>query len=244
MRKINKKVFVFENIEELTDFAVKKWMNVGETSIKRDGRFTVALSGGNTPVPLYNSLALHGRNLPWDKTHIFLVDERFVPHGDPASNIGMIKKQLLEKINIPGSNIHPAYFAGTVKNAAKIYEESIKNFFKLKEGQTPQFDLIMLGVGEDGHTASLFPNHEALSENKRLASAVLSPGVKNARISITFPLINNAKNIVFVITEKSKAAVVEEIIEKKNRDLPASLVNPDKGELLYLMHKQAASGII
>ena len=238
-----KKILVFDTIEEMSDYFLKKWREASDMAIRHAGRFAVALSGGKTPSPLYNSLVAHGADLPWNKTHIFLVDERFVPHNDPDSNFGMIKNDFLEKIDIPNANIHPIYFNGTALDAASKYEEGIRIFFKLEDDQTPQFDLIILGVGEDGHTASLFPGHEALSENKHLACAVSYTGVNNERISLSLPLINNAGTVIFLVTGSSKAYIISEIIEKKNSNLPAALVKPNSGELYYLVDKYAASEI-
>jgi len=241
MKKGNKKILVFDTIEEMSGFALAKWREAAESAIRRSGRFTVALSGGKTPLPFYKSLAGCGRNLPWEKTHIFLTDERFVPHDGPDSNFGMIKSSLLKNVGVPDANIHPIYFDNTAESAADRYEEDIRNFFKLKRGRPPRFDLIILGMGEDGHTASLFPECKALSENRRLACRVASPAIKNERITLTFPAINNARIIIFLITGRSKAHITSELIEKENSRLPAFLVNPGKGELFYLMDKEAAS---
>lgn len=241
--QMNRKVLIFDSFKKMSEFVLKKWGEVAESEVRRSGRFTVALSGGKTPIPFYNSLGDYGKNLPWEKTHIFLVDERILPHDDPESNFGMIKKTLFSKIDIPAVNIHPSYTDGTVHDAVEKYEEDIRNFFELKAGLLPQFDLIILGIGEDGHTASLFPDDEVLSENRRLVSAVSYPGVKFERISLTLPVINNAKTIIFLITGKNKAHIVNEIIEKGNTNLPAFLVKPISGELYYLIDKYAASEI-
>jgi len=238
-----KKILVFDTIEEMSDYFLRKWREASDMAIRHAGRFAVALSGGKTPSPLYNSLVAHGADLPWNKTHIFLVDERFVPHNDPDSNFGMIKNDFLEKIDIPNANIHPIYFNGTALDAASKYEEGIRIFFKLEDDQTPQFDLIILGVGEDGHTASLFPNHEALSEKRRLVCTVVSRGLKNERVSLTLPIINNAKTIIFLVTGSGKAHIIREMIEEGDSRLPAFLVKPKRGGLFYLIDKEAASEI-
>lgn len=243
LEKDHKKILIFDDTKEMSEFALNKWREIAQGAIKRYGRFTVALSGGKTPLPFYKSLVSYGKGLPWNKTHIFLVDERFVPHDDPDSNFGMINKTLFSKIDIPAVNIHPIYTDGTANDATEKYEEDIRNFFELKAGLIPQFDLIILGIGEDGHTASLFPNHEALSERWRLACAVSYPGAKYKRITLSLPVINNAKTIVYLATGSNKAPIINEIIEKRNTNLPVVLVKPNDGELYYLMDKYAASKI-
>jgi len=243
LEKNDKKILIFDRVGEMSEFAIRKWGEAAESAIECSGRFTAALSGGQTPLPFYNRLAEQGEKLPWDKTHIFLTDERFVPQSDPDSNFSRIEKELLKKVAIPDANIHSVYFDNTAQNAAENYEKDIRQFFKLKEDQAPQFDLIILGIGEDGHTASLFPKHKALLDDKHLASAVLYSAVKNERVSLTLPVINNAKTIVFLISGKSKADVINEIIQEENSDLPAFLVRPNQGELFYLIDKEAGSKV-
>jgi 6-phosphogluconolactonase len=155
----------------------------------------------------------------------------------------MIRKIFFSKIDIPQANIHHIDIDGPAKDAAEKYEQDLRTFFELKAGLAPQFDLIILGIGEDGHTASLFPNHEALSERWRLACAVSYPGAKYERITLSLPVINNAKTIVFLVTGSNKAPIINEIIEKRNTHLPVFLVKPNDGELCYLMDKYAASKI-
>ena len=152
-----KKVFAFTTKEEAADFIVEQWIRISEEAIQERGRFCVALSGGETPVPLYKKLVGSRKNVNWEKTHIFLTDERFVPLSSSESNGRMIRKNLLDKVKIPKGNVHCVPIEEDLVLSAQHYEEDILEFFGLRPGEFPQFDLILLGVGTDGHTASLFP---------------------------------------------------------------------------------------
>lgn len=240
----NRKVFVFENVEEMSDFAVKKWREIATTAIKDRGRFAVALSGGTTPVNLYRRLA--GRSdLPWGKTHIFLVDERFVPLDHPDSNYRMIWDTLLSRVGIVTSNIHPIPTeANSSRAAAREYEEDLRRFFLLGDGELPRFNLILLGIGEDGHTASLFPGTSSLEENERLAIAVRGERVTHERVSITFPVINSAENVILLVIGPNKATVVRKILVERSSSLPAGPVQPDSGALFFLLDKDSAVHLV
>jgi len=237
-----REILIFKDIEEISNFVIKKWLEISERAIKGRGRFSVALSGGKTPKPLYQKLAELKDILPWDKTDIFLADERFVPYEDSENNYRMISQTLLSQVKIPKENIHPiSTREKTPKASARKYEEELISYFKLKKGEFPRFDLILLGMGEDGHTASLFPDTPSLTETQHLVIAVLPPDIsKRERISLALPVINNADNIIFLITGTHKAKVLKEVIEAKNRKLPAAMVNPQKGVLFFLIDKDAA----
>ncbi len=229
------KIIAFKTKEAATNFALKKWGDISKYSVAKNGRFTVAISGGNTPLDLYRKLGMR-KNLPWEKTHIFLVDERYVPFFHEASNLRMIRKNLIENINIPQINIHPINTAEDTPEASAIkYEAELKSFFGLQEHEFPVFDLILLGIGADGHTASLFPGADALAEQKRLAVAVDNDRNADKRVTLTLAVINNAKNIIFLVTGKHKAHVMKEIIEEYNSQLPAASVKPKNGELFLIL---------
>ncbi len=239
----NKEILIFKNIDEMSDFAIEKWMEISEKAIKDKRRFTVALSGGETPVILYQKLAIFKKPLPWDKTHIFLVDERFVPPEDKESNFRMINQTLLRHIKIPGENIHPiSTWDNVPQTSALKYEEDLISHFRPLQGKLPIFDLVMLGIGKDGHTASLFPDTPSLRETGHLAVAV-SPSYisKKERITLAFSVINNANNIIFLVSGSNKAKIVKEVIEEGNNLLPAAMVRPKNGKLFFLMDKSAGS---
>ncbi len=239
----NTEILIFRNIEQISDFVIKKWLEISEKAIEKRGQFSVALSGGNTPVALYQRLAGAGEISTWNRTHVFLVDERFVPFKDKESNYRMISRTLLSHIEIPGKNVHPVSTSeNTPQDSAVKYEEDLRSFFKTKQGEFPGFDLILLGIGEDGHTASLFSDAPALNETERLAVAVSPPDKSGKeRITLTFPVINNADNIFFLICGSNKAVVVDEILQKKNTELPASMVRPENGRMFFLIDKEAGS---
>lgn len=261
-------VFVFNDRAQATDFVIKVWRAIAESSTKERGFFTVALSGGRAPVDLYRKLAGIDE-LPWQKTHIFMVDERFVPWTHPDSNYGMLRREMLNPLlsqsQISEENIHPIPVPVGEKTAEKIakkYEIQIKNFFRgvcknsEKEppgfrNKFPVFDLIILGLGEDGHTASLFPQSPALDEKKRLAVEVSRAGLKHERITLTLSVLNSARNVVFLIAGKNKAGVVKKILGGKKilgsknniflAVLPAARVNPYRGKLIFALDKDAIS---
>ena len=238
----DRRIRVLRNEEAVAEFAVHTLIEISQASVAEKGKFTVALSGGRTPTDLYHKLFASKNPIPWDKTHIFLADERFIPPDDKASNYRMINEHLLARIPIPKQNVHPILTEGiTIEGSAKKYEADIRTFFEIGANDIPVFDLIMLGIGADGHTASLFPGTVSLEEAKRLAIPDIADSSPAERISLTLGVINNAKNICFLITGKSKAAVLKEIIEDKDSTLPAAQVQPARGTVFFLMDQGAAS---
>ncbi|NOX97462.1 MAG: 6-phosphogluconolactonase [Nitrospirae bacterium] len=237
-----REILIFENRDKLADSVLGKWREISGRAIKDRDCFTVAVSGGKAPVGFYRKLAACKSDLPWDKTHIFLVDERFVPFDDAESNYGMIRDEFLHQVEIPAANVHPIPTGKeTPRAAAEQYEKELKTFFQLREGEFPVFDLVMLGIGEDGHTASLFPGTPALVENKRLAIETELGTLKHRRISLTLPVINKAGKIIFLVAGGNAAGVFKKVIEEKNSRLPAAMVVPEKGELLFMVDEEASS---
>jgi 6-phosphogluconolactonase len=231
---------VFEHTDEMWHYAGKKWEEISAKAIREKGCFTVALSGGKTPAGFYQYLS-GTRDLPWEETHLFLVDERFVPRDSPESNYRMLHEILLGKIQIPPKNIHPISTGESSPDiSARKYEEELRQFFKLAENGIPEFDLILLGIGEDGHTASLFPRTGALRETKHLVVSVKQGTALMDRISLTLPVINNAWNVIFLVSGERKRAVMKKIKAGHDTTLPASMVSPKKGQLLFLMDREAA----
>jgi 6-phosphogluconolactonase len=199
---------------------------------------SIALSGGSTPQPLYAALA-HA-DLPWDRIHIYWGDERYVPAEHPDSNYGMTKRVWLDLAPIPAANIHP--FPTEIappQLAADEYERQLRSNFGLEAGSIPVFDIILLGMGDDGHTASLFPHTAALSVLDRLVTVGDKDG--QPRLTFTFPLINRARSVIFLISGASKQAALAEIFAPTGDDTayPSRGVRP-QGELLWLL--DAAAG--
>ncbi len=229
-------------MNEIADFVIEKWAEISEKAIKDRGYFTVALSGGKTPTTLYKKLS-EIKPLPWGKTHIFIVDERYVPYEDKENNLHMINNTLLTRVSIPKENVHPISTSEvTPRESAEKYEEDLISFFRTAETTFPEFNLILLGIGEDGHTASLFPETPSLKETRHLAVTVSPKNkTKKDRITITFPVINKAENIMFLVTGGNKAKIVKDVIEGKNNLLPAAMVEPEKGKLFFLLDEGAGA---
>ena len=235
------KVIVFDDKGSLVAHAIALWKKICAESIADRGYMAAALSGGRTPVDLYRALAEEVKGLPWEMIHFFLVDERFVPRNDRDSNYGMILKTLLEVSPIPEENIHPIDTgASGPDEAARKYEEEMIRFFRLSPGSLPRFDLIMLGLGEDGHIASLFPESPALHELNRLSMAATPGGTLHNRITLTMSVINNGRHIVFMIEGIHKAAVLRKVVQEADPLLPASQIEPVAGDLLFLADRDAA----
>jgi 6-phosphogluconolactonase len=244
MKSMNdgEKLFVFDKRDGMSEFMIKKWEEFSKEAIERREVFVVALSGGKTPIDFYRGLAKKKEILSWHKTHVFLVDERFLPFNEADSNYRMLRETLLSQVPIPQENMHPIPTdRPTPQISAEEYEEDLRRFFKLRTGQFPEFDLILLGIGEEGHTASLFPHSPVLKEQVRLAAAVMLDEARHHRVTLTLPVINHARNLVFFVSGKNKAAVLERILNQRNGSLPASMVKPKGGNLMFLIDREANS---
>jgi 6-phosphogluconolactonase len=234
----NKEVLVFKDINEIADYALTFWQKIAAKAVRDNGRFSTALSGGTTPAALFEKLSSN-KELPWGKTHIFMVDERFVPYQDKNSNYRMINETLLRHVNVPAINIHPILSTTkTPQEAAIQYEKDLDSFF----GSGNSFDLVLLGIGNDGHTASLFPGMPSLDEKEHRAIAVPPSGpIEAVRITITFPIINSAKKVVFMAAGSDKARVIREVLKEEKSRLPAAMVRPAKYSPVFLLDEGAAS---
>lgn len=228
---------VLKNGDALAERAAELFISLAAEAIQARGRFAVALSGGSTPRKLHALLASEFKNdVDWSKAFAFFGDERFLPPYDEDSNYYMADDTLLSRVDIPPENVFPfVTLEVTPEESARIYEGELKRFF---DGP-PHFDLIFLGMGEDGHTASLFPGNPVLNETDALVAAVHnSPKPPPERMTLTLPVLNAARNIVFLVGGASKREALARI--ERGEALPASLVEPE-GELLWLLD-EAASG--
>ena len=234
---------VLPTAADLFHAAAEEFSRIGRQAIGAQGRFTVALSGGSTPKSLYSLLASSYADFSWARTYFFFGDERHVPPTDPESNYRMANEALFSKAAIPAQNA----FRVRAENpnaaaAAADYEAQLRKFFELKPNEFPRFDLILLGMGPDGHTASLFPDSEGLKENVKLVIANWVEKFKTHRISFTFPLLNNAGEVMFLASGPDKAEMVHEILEgKRTPPLPAQRVHPANGRLLWMLDESAAA---
>lgn len=210
-----------------------------DTAIKERGRFTIALSGGSTPKPLYEAIA--NQKLPWDKIHVFWGDERYVPADHPDSNELMARRAWLDRVDIPAANIHaiPTLEADPAVAAAK-YERHLQNFFNSASGEFPALDVVLLGMGDDAHTASLFPHTEALKVSDRL----ITVGNKDSsiRITLTYPFINSARSVIFVVAGANKRPALAQVFAPVADEFtyPSRLIQP-QGELWWLLDAAAGS---
>lgn len=240
MRPVNREILIFANAHLLTDFLLKKWNEIGREAIAEHGRFSVALSGGRTPLAFYARLSGFKDFDLWPKTHVFLVDERFVSFDHPESNFGMLRKSLLDHVNISPSNIHPiAIGQDNVALAAEDFKNDLVRFFAIPKEGLPRLDLILLGIGEDGHVASVLPGQEGGCDPKRLVVPVSSPRLKHERISLTLTVLNHARHVIFIVLGSRKAEIVRQVLEDGSA-LPAAMVKPTHGHLTYLLDKDAA----
>lgn len=242
--KILMLVYVFQDLETISVKTAEFFCDLSKEYIVRKGIFNVALSGGFTPERLYKILStIHYRDkISWQNIHFFWVDERFVPRDHVESNFKLLHDALLSKVPVPSKNIHHIDTdASSPFVSAKEYEKELRKIFALAGNELPVFDLILLGIGEDGHTASLFPGSKVLEKKKHLVIAVINNKLDFARITLTMQVINNSENIVFLVSGKRKATAVKKVLEKSEPYLPASLVKPKRGELIFLLDKDAAA---
>ena len=237
----NPELHVCENKTSLGAEAAKLLVRIAEKSIADKGRFNIALSGGSTPEILYRNLVVNfADRIDWAKVSFFWSDERFVPLSHPESNAGMAKQFLLDPLEIKRKNI---FYVPTEnrspEKAALEYENTIRHHFGPQGHSPPSFDLVLLGLGDDGHTASLFPGTLALQENNRLVVHNWVEKLSVWRITFTYPLINSAHNILFLVAGENKAQVVKEIIIG-NKPYPAKKVQPVHGRLYWYLDTGAA----
>ncbi len=231
--------------QELFEAAAEVVVRTARASVDQSGRFTIALSGGSTPRSLFNLLATNARSsLPWEQTFFFWGDERHVPPTDPESNYRMADEAMLSKIPVAAANVFRVPAENPDANAAaEAYEHTLQKFFALSPGQVPRFDLILLGMGPDGHTASLFPGTAALAEKSRLVVANWVEKFKTHRITVTLPVLNAARCVAFLVSGTDKAPALKTVLEgdAPGEQYPSKLVEPADGKLLWLVDRAAAS---
>ena len=227
--------------------AADEFTRSARSAIAVRGRFTVALSGGSTPKAIFALLStdeLKGTSkFPWDKTLIFFGDERHVPPDHAESNYRMANEALLAKVPIPPDNIHRVHAELDATVAATEYETELRRVFVLRPGDSPRFDLVMLGMGPDGHTASLFPGTAALEEHRALVVSNWVEKLKSHRITFTYPVLNSAAEVMFVAGGADKAEMLRNILhgDPSGQTYPAQHVQPQTGRLLWLVDEAAAA---
>ena len=233
-------VSVFSNKEEITPYAANIFVAAAQNAIQKRGRFLVALTGGSSPVAIYKLLSTpeYKAKIDWENIFVFWGDERWVPLDDERSNAKMSSDHLLNHVGIPKSNLFPMYKQGfSPEEYALQYEKLIKSL----TGEQGQFDLILLGMGDDGHTASLFPGEAVLHENNKWVSAYYLESQSMHRITLTAPFINRAKEIVVITFGENKAHALNEVLygDYNPEKYPMQLIKPLDGKLLFLTDQAA-----
>src|SRR5215471_2176918 len=235
---------ICEDAAVLAQQTADEFVRLAQESVAARGRFTVALAGGSTPKAAYAllvSAAYHDR-VPWQQIDFFWGDERHVPPDHADSNYRMAREAMLSEAPVPAANIHRVMSeqADAVAVATQ-YEAELRSFFKTPDGQFPRFDLVLLGMGPDGHTASLFPGTAALGERQRLVVANRVEKLDTYRITLTLPVLNNAACVMFLVTGEDKAQVLKEVLEGEPDRFPSQMVKPVNGRLLWVIEQRAAS---
>lgn len=236
---------IVASAEELSRSAAELFARVTNEAVRTKGSFTVALAGGSTPKSLYSLLASETwrTQLPWPKMHFFWSDERHVPPDHQDSNYRMAYDAMLAHVPVTTENVHRIQAEHpNAEQVARNYEQALRPFFHLKPRQFPSFDLVLLGMGADGHTASLFPGTKALHESERLVAANWVEKLNGHRITLTVPTLNNAAFVIFLVSGAEKADTLREVFSGDERErFPVQLIRPTEGELIWLVDRAAAS---
>lgn len=240
-------IAIYPDIDTLSHDAVQHIVRIANESIATYGRFTIALSGGRTPRIPYGLLGSepYSRQINWTLVHVFWGDERCVPPESPDSNYRMAHEVLLSKISVPAVQVHRMLANEPDRDAAcQQYVEEMQRVFATDD--IPSFDLIQLGMGPEGHTASLFPHQAALHEERRLVMPVSVPKPPPDRLTFTPPLLNAARNILFLVTGSDKADALHAVLEGPYQpdEYPAQIVRPPNGEVVWMLDTAAAQGIL
>jgi 6-phosphogluconolactonase len=244
---VERKIQIVADAADLSRAAAQVFIAAAKQAVKEKGRFTVALSGGSTPKALYSLLTTDTElysQVPWQQTYFFFGDERHVSPEHPDSNYRTAHEAMLGKISINANQVfrikgeYPA-----AAKAATEYEHALLEFFHLAEGQFPRFDLVMLGMGPDGHTASLFPGTKALEEHQRLVTSNWVGKFYTYRITMTAPVLNNAAYVMFMAHGQDKAQPLKAVLEGpyEPAQLPSQLIRPQHATLLWLVDESAAA---
>lgn len=207
------------------------------------GCASIAISGGNTPRGMQRLLArpLYAAEMPWSQVHLFWTDERLVSWEHPYSNFGSARTDFLQSLALPPGGLHPVPVSNDGDASARRYEEELRRHFRQRHLDEPVFDLILLGLGADGHTASLFPGSPVLNEQRRWAAAVKGGEPDVERVTLTYPVLNGSRRILFLVTGESKAATVRHVLAGEEPVLPAQRVRPRAGSVTWVLDRAAAS---
>jgi len=243
--EVRGQVRTFATADDVARAVAQSLAEIALAVAARSGRVMIALSGGATPQRLYRVLAEDYRDtLPWAKMHLFWGDDRFVPADDPSSNIRMVREALLDHVPVPAINVHPMpVFFHDPAAAAADYEATLKSYWR---GTWPRLDVMLLGLGADGHTASLFPHSPALAEQRRwVVSVHEATATPPQRLTVTLPVINSAARVYFIATGNEKAEIAARVLAGAAtvEEAPAAGVQPERGELVWWLDEAAAGSV-
>jgi 6-phosphogluconolactonase len=236
-------LIVLDDGASLFVHAAEEIAHVAGEAVCVHGEFTFCLTGGTTPEATYQLLASRfHHSIDWSEAHFFWGDERCVPPEDPASNFAMANRTLLSKLDLRSDQIHRIRGEDPPEEGARAYEEHLRAFFHLSPGELPAFNLVLLGLGENAHIASLFPHDPALEIQDRLAVAVEVDAPQRHRISLTVPTLNQAARVIFLVAGASKAEAVKAVLEgpRDPAAIPAQLIAPASGEVTWMLDRAAA----
>jgi 6-phosphogluconolactonase len=239
-REIEK--IIMPDLNKLSEKGAEIFYTSAKETLRYKEFFAVAISGGSTPRTMHRILAQEPylSKTPWHRAHLFWVDERMVPFDHPHSNFGTAREDLINQVPIPPDQVHPMPTMTMAGTGAVHYEDELRNFFRQVKSDSPQFDLVTLGVGNDGHIASLFPGQDSTaSEHWVLSVKGGSPNLY--RITLTYVILNNAKRILFVVSGKEKAKIVKTLFGNRQSLLPANRIKPLNGKITWLLDEAAAS---
>ncbi len=245
-QSLKPEIYIFNSLEKVSHALAEMIMKISNDAVMKNGKFSLVLSGGRTPRRLYSLLASeYADKIVWEAVHLFWGDERCVARDHPDSNYAMASQTLISKIQIPAQNIHRIHTElHPPEKAAESYEEMLREFFNNPEDKiSSAFDVILLGVGPDGHTASLFPQSPVLEEKSRWVAAVDAPASFSTRqrITMTFPLMNRSRAAIFLVSGAEKSTVVEMILEEPERArtiYPAARVQPRERLMWFIGEKE------
>jgi 6-phosphogluconolactonase len=232
----------FADMDSLSHAVARAMVGVAQEAVHSQGHCRVALAGGSTPRWLYELLATRYRaDMPWGGMRWFFGDERYVPPGDPQSNYQMAKAAMLDRVRVPGDRVHPMPTGyADPRQAAAAYEAALREIFP---GAWPRFDLVLLGLGEDGHVASLFPGAAVLAEERLWVAPSLAPGEPHRRLTLTYPVLNHAARTWFLVSGASKARALRLALRADTEPtlIPAAGIRPVDGELVWWADEAAAA---
>lgn len=238
-------VLVFPDHAAVTREAADRWLAIAARAVAERGSFSVALSGGSTPRPLFELMASepYASSAPWEYTHVFWADERRVPPSDPESNYGMASRLLLSKVPVPRTQVYRMDGEELASSASRAYSAQLERHFNLGRREWPRFDLMLLGMGGDGHTASIFPGTRAVSDLSNRVLVYEVPKLHAERMTLTLSVINHARHILFLVVGSGKVDALYEVLHGIHRPstYPAQAVKPVDGSLTWLVDGAAAA---